>query len=331
MQPMLRQGSKGVDVFVLQAQLNLAVPGKTPLVLDGKFGPLTHARVIDFQKAAKLSPDGIVGPKSWAALAQVTTPPPSGAPTRFSCDNGNQANAGRAGSFAAALRGGALNGGFTTASATRGGGTHTSSLASVGGVSITPFRGNPHEAAARAVYRNSLNYDLIFTSNQIGAGGRPFTLAVPVPPLLIDSLPLGGNIVILNLGPSFQEVDVIHELAHAWQSQHHSTPTQYMANCLACQAAAVTANTKLLSVDPCVAFLKNFPVNAPFSAYNYRRGLAFAQYAGEQIAQQIEKGEAAIRSRVASIAAGVVDADNVRSLDILNICIEDERAPNVFG
>lgn len=329
MPAMLRQGSKGLDVTLLQAQLNLGIPDKKPLALDGKFGPLTNARVIEFQKSAQLSPDGIVGPKTWAALALVA----SGAdkPSRFSCDNGSPDNVAKAGTFAAALRGGSLNGGFAFAGRTGGGATTTSSLVSVAGVSIQPFVGNPHEAAARAIYGSSLHYDRIFTSNKTGGGGRPFTLAVPVPPLVIEALPLGGNIVILNLGTTFREVDVIHELAHAWQSQHHSAPAQYMANCVACQAAAVAANTKLVAVDPRVVFRKNFPVNAPFSAYNYRRGLPFAAYAGEQIAQQVEKNEAVIRTKIASVAAGVVDSDNVKSLNSFNICIEDERAAGVFG
>ena len=33
-----------------------------PLQVDGIFGPLTHARVIEFQKSNELQADGIVGP-----------------------------------------------------------------------------------------------------------------------------------------------------------------------------------------------------------------------------------------------------------------------------
>jgi peptidoglycan hydrolase-like protein with peptidoglycan-binding domain len=43
--------------------------GTKPLVVDGRFGPVTEQRVKDFQRDHKCPPvDGIVGPKTWAAL-----------------------------------------------------------------------------------------------------------------------------------------------------------------------------------------------------------------------------------------------------------------------
>lgn len=58
--PTLRRGDKGEAVRVLQAGLGLSV--------DGVFGPGTEAAVRDFQRKHNLVPDGIVGPKCWAAL-----------------------------------------------------------------------------------------------------------------------------------------------------------------------------------------------------------------------------------------------------------------------
>lgn len=58
--PTLRRGDKGEAVRVLQSGLGVGV--------DGVFGPGTEAAVRDFQRKHNLVPDGIVGPKCWAAL-----------------------------------------------------------------------------------------------------------------------------------------------------------------------------------------------------------------------------------------------------------------------
>ena len=57
----IKLGSKGESVKILQKTLNLTV--------DGSFGPKTDKVVRDFQKKNKLTVDGVVGPKTWAALA----------------------------------------------------------------------------------------------------------------------------------------------------------------------------------------------------------------------------------------------------------------------
>ena len=68
-----RQGSRGDDVRHIQRALNLVrsqVPGIPLLVVDGVFGPITHAAVVTFQRHFGLSPDGIVGPITWAELGR---------------------------------------------------------------------------------------------------------------------------------------------------------------------------------------------------------------------------------------------------------------------
>ncbi|MEI7698367.1 MAG: peptidoglycan-binding protein [Planctomycetia bacterium] len=66
----LRNGSRGFDVAVVQVQLNAKDSSVPKLRVDGAFGPVTQAAVVSFQRRAGLSPDGIVGPSTHAALAQ---------------------------------------------------------------------------------------------------------------------------------------------------------------------------------------------------------------------------------------------------------------------
>lgn len=67
----LRLGSSGQDVITLQyllnvtAEFNSAIPAPTQ---DGNFGRETQQSVMAFQRAAGLSPDGIVGPLTWQSL-----------------------------------------------------------------------------------------------------------------------------------------------------------------------------------------------------------------------------------------------------------------------
>lgn len=61
---LLRVGSTGDDVKKLQELLGVDV--------IGKFGPKTEAAVKGWQSANGLTPDGIVGPNTWAKMFQTT-------------------------------------------------------------------------------------------------------------------------------------------------------------------------------------------------------------------------------------------------------------------
>lgn len=63
--PMVQYGSKNEYVKKLQEYLNKL---GASLDADGDFGKLTQTAVKNFQKANSLDVDGIVGPKTWAAL-----------------------------------------------------------------------------------------------------------------------------------------------------------------------------------------------------------------------------------------------------------------------
>lgn len=64
--PILKRGSRGEEVKVLQEALNQL--GFNSGAVDGIFGAKTENAVKAFQKAKGLVVDGIVGPKTWAAI-----------------------------------------------------------------------------------------------------------------------------------------------------------------------------------------------------------------------------------------------------------------------
>jgi hypothetical protein len=318
--------------MVAQAQLNIAFPHAKALVVDGVFGPLTRARVLEFQRARRLSANAVVDSLTWGALGQVRS---TITPARDSaiCDNANPAHQSQASLLGNAFHGGALRALAPPLASARPAVDSPAVAApaslTLGSLTLVPLVGSLHEATARGVYLTSLHYDRIFLSNGTGLEGRAFTLTVPVPPLVVPSLPSGGFVQVLNIGTAPDRDTLIHELGHAWQSQHHAMAAAYIANCLACQGAAVAANEVMGLLDPSVQAHPRFPVNFPLSAYAYRPGAVFATYAGEQIAQQLENGEPGIVAHAASKAAGTVDKANEASLEASHIRLEDRRAPGV--
>jgi hypothetical protein len=198
---------------------------------------------------------------------------------------------------------------------------------------------------AKTVYGDSLHYHKIYISDGSGGGNRPCTVAIPFD---------GDWIVLLNCGrslylnPGTQLGTLIHELAHAWQSQHHKDPWQYMVNCLGSQLAAeVATKTSNPHVNMGIEFITKvqMPITGPADAYSYVPGKPFGSYGGEQIAQQVEdnysnypevparyKPLADGRRKVASIGAymktvpaGRIDPLNTQSLSKLRFGLEMDR------
>ncbi len=167
---------------------------------------------------------------------------------------------------------------------------------------------------ARDIFGSSIDFSRVWISNKTGAQGRAFTATV-----VIDFPPgITKRVNVMNLGASYDEKTVVHELTHVWQSQHHYDPVQYMRNCLACQAWALQKNVDLskMSPDPAVVSHVNFPVDYPYSAYAYESDakLPFSHYGGEQIAQQVENGVEKIIKVVKTPTVNTVVPDNVDSL-----------------
>ncbi len=70
--PVLHQGSHGSTVTYLQQRLAALHYDVGPV--DGAFGSQTYHGVVAFQKVNNLARDGIVGPKTWAALDRPSVP-----------------------------------------------------------------------------------------------------------------------------------------------------------------------------------------------------------------------------------------------------------------
>jgi len=70
--PVLREGDNTHTESIRELQTLLNRHGCTPMLnLDGRHGPLTNAAVRNFQKAKNLTVDGVVGPRTWAALRAI--------------------------------------------------------------------------------------------------------------------------------------------------------------------------------------------------------------------------------------------------------------------
>jgi hypothetical protein len=177
------------------------------------------------------------------------------------------------------------------------------------------------QSTARGVFGSSLDFSRIFLSDKTGLGGLPFTMAINT--TFIPGLP-SGFIQVMNCGTLTPSTTLlIHELTHVWQSQHATSPTQFMGNSVAGQAAALAAN-----LSSGASSHSDFPTHFPFSTYAFLPGSPFGDYAAEQIANQVEHGITAIVSHVSGVAAGAVDADNNTSLATPRI--EDRRLPGVI-
>ncbi|HEY8945820.1 MAG TPA: peptidoglycan-binding domain-containing protein, partial [Polyangiaceae bacterium] len=176
----MREGARGDGVVRLQlALITLGQPlpvstGQQTRIPDGEFGQETGGAVRAFQKAERLTVDGIVGPKTLARMDERLPLPER---KRGCCSNGHATN----GTKALSLLAGA-NFRPLIASASLAGITLPSGLR---------FLDSTQEATARAVFGGSLDFTRIVLSDATGLGARPFTVAVPL---------LGVHFVVINAG-----------------------------------------------------------------------------------------------------------------------------------
>lgn len=334
MHPTLSAGSRGPDVVQLQQALN-SFCSNLPLVnADGIFGPKTLARLQEFQEQNDLTDDGIARPITWGVLDPANTPDQP----VVCCGTGDMSNQAKGVALARRLM----------ADSARQPRTSIAVGMTVGSFSAPSFNLrslNPANhirlltaspfvtSRVTRIYGTSLDFSRIFITDQTGLQDRPFTVAVLIPGGL-PGIPT-GYIQVMNLGLGPREDTVVHELAHVWQSQHHSNPTEFMRNCAACQGYALERNLEAAQLNPALLLKhkRGFPVSYPYSAYAYRHPtppLAFSSFGGEQIAEQVEGNESDIIAKISGVRPGAVDADNVRSLTNFT-AIEDVRVNGMRG
>jgi len=75
-----RQGDPRTRL-VIEIQTRLVEVGCGPLFADGNFGPATESAIRLFQTRRNLIADGVIGPSTWARLAQQELPTPLPAPS----------------------------------------------------------------------------------------------------------------------------------------------------------------------------------------------------------------------------------------------------------
>ena len=197
-------------------------------------------------------------------------------------------------------------------------------------------------AFARVWYSNSLVYENIYVSDAEGFGGRSFTIALPWHK---------GWIVVLNLGPkgfndpaASNKATLVHELAHAWQSQHHPDPWAFMINSFQCHREALNVTMRsiqnrlyrALGRATGLGDLAHFSEASP---YAWVPGKRFSDYGSEQIAQQVQdsffppsgatpRTNGAILWHMRTVPAGKPDPANIRSLQRVK-GYEYKDTPNV--
>jgi outer membrane protein OmpA-like peptidoglycan-associated protein len=194
------------------------------------------------------------------------------------------------------------------------------------------------QSFAMGTYAGSLDFTKILIADGLGAEERPFTVAVPTS--------VGWHVVML-LGDILRSWvgsgTLIHELAHAWQSQHHgSDPTAYMKNSVECQMKAL-ADIPIAKAAAAAAAVEIAIARGVFdprtlagigsaaagrensSSYAYVPGKSFGAYAAEQIAQQVEdsfsrtgRPTPGILSVIRSVSANVPSTDNRASLRVIS-------------
>lgn len=201
------------------------------------------------------------------------------------------------------------------------------------------FLTTDEQKEAKSVFGDSLDFTKILISDGNGFQERQFTVAVP--------LSSGFHVVMLlgDVNPWHtrgRSHILIHELTHAWQSQHYSgNPTAFMQNSIVCQVHAIAdvpiakaeavaaAVAGAIGSDPITLFGigRAAAAKEDVSAYAYVPGSPprpFTAFAAEQIAQQVEDGylgtgrPTPVLPTIQSVGKNVHSPANAASLGVIS-------------
>lgn len=312
------------------------------LKVDGDRGPQTRNAIRSFQKQHGLKDDAIVGSKTEAALiAAGAASPTRPEPPRRGAASPSRPEPPRAGSPTPRVP-------FDIELLIRLVRELLRSIIPILGVTgvtvptSARFLTLDEQTEANTVFGESLDFSKILIADGTGFQDRPFTVAVPL---------AGGFHVVMLLGDfdpwhtRNRSDTLIHELTHAWQSQHAGDHTAFMKNSVRCQVGALAdlplAKTEAaaavvgLNVFDPLALARGAQAAAAedVSAYAYIPGGRFDQYAAEQIAQQIEDGYhnrrpiSAIVEPIRSARANAPNRDNEAGLQVIGF--ERKSTPGV--
>jgi subtilisin family serine protease/peptidoglycan hydrolase-like protein with peptidoglycan-binding domain len=194
------------------------------------------------------------------------------------------------------------------------------------------FLDRAEQDEVNTVFRGSLNFTKILIANGLGFSGRPFTVAVQVSTDWFVVMLLGD---LCSWATRPRSNTIVHELTHAWQSQHHGTdPRAYMLNSIRCQAGALAdlpVAKSAASARAVATALRSGVIDSDrladigsaafaaedVSAYAYIPGRPMKEYAAEQVAQQVEDAYSAAAIPTPSTVTTILPvlAMNVRSVD----------------
>ncbi len=334
--------SKDSEPYIKWVQESLNKILNLKLLVDGDNGKNTRDAIKLFQSKNGLQQLGYVGPKTEAALIKANTLIASAGTTTSAISTSTTTS-----STCTSAR--ALPSTISSLLAAIDAMLKKIPLLGYSGI-VTPkiarFLTCNEEAIANSVFGNSLDYSRIIITNGLGFSGRPFTIAIPI---------AGKYYVIMMLGNLPSSGTLIHELTHAWQSQHHGTnPQAFIKGAVNCQLNAAADSILAKATAFSVAFTRIMPsfispdpfvvknaINAGYAAsanedtcaYAYIPGKDFDKYGAEQIAQQVEDDylgtrlNTIITNIIKSVAINTRSIENEVSLSIIRF--ERKSAPNV--